>query len=56
MLFAINNLKEGFSGYYKAKGVFSKRNQGRGNYYNRRGGGIFTLIVIIALTRIFSKI
>ena len=43
MLFAINNLREGFSGYYKAKGVFGKRNRGRGNYYSKRGEGAFIL-------------
>ena len=41
MLFAINNLRKGFSGYYKAKGVFSRRSRGRGNYYSKRGGGAF---------------
>jgi hypothetical protein len=43
MLFAINNLKEGASGYYKGKGGFSKRGRGRGSYYNRRGKGAFIL-------------
>ena len=42
MLFAINNLREGSSSYYKAKGGFSRRGRGRGNYYSKRGGGIFT--------------
>jgi len=41
MLFAINNLREGFSGYYKAKGGFNKRGRGRGNYYSKRGKGAF---------------
>ena len=43
MLFAINNLREGFSSYYRAKGGFSKRGRGRGSYYNKRGGGAFIL-------------
>jgi len=43
MLFAINNLREGSSSYYKAKGGFSRRNRGRGNYYSKRGGGAFIL-------------
>jgi hypothetical protein len=43
MLFAINNLREGASSYYKGKGGFSKRGRGRGGYYNKRGGGAFTL-------------
>ena len=43
MLFAINNLREGFSSYYKAKGGFSRRGRGRGGYYSRRGKGAFTL-------------
>jgi len=43
MLFAINNLKEGFSSYYKAKRGFSRRGRGRGNYYNKRGKGAFIL-------------
>ena len=41
MLFAINNLREGFSSYYKAKGGFSRRGRGRGGYYNKRGEGAF---------------
>jgi len=41
VLFAINNLREGFSSYYKARGVFGKRSRGRGSYYNKRGGGAF---------------
>ena len=41
MLFAINNIKEGFGGYYKAKGGFSRRGRGRGGYYSKRGGGAF---------------
>jgi hypothetical protein len=44
VLFAINNLREGASGYYKGKGGFSKCSRGRGNYYNRRGKGAFILI------------
>ena len=43
MLFAINNLREGFSGYYKAKGGFSRRSRGRGSYYSKRGKGAFIL-------------
>jgi hypothetical protein len=43
MLFIINNLRKGFSSYYKAKGGFSKRSRGRGNYYNKRGKGAFIL-------------
>jgi hypothetical protein len=43
MLFAINNLREGFSSYYRAKGGFSKRGRGRGSYYNKRGSGAFIL-------------
>ena len=43
MLFTINNLREEFSSYYRAKGGFSKRGRGRGSYYNRKGGGAFTL-------------
>jgi len=41
MLFTINNLREEFSSYYRAKGGFSKRGRGRGNYYNKRGKGAF---------------
>ena len=41
MLFAINNLREGSSSYYKAKGGFSRRGRGRGSYYSRRGKGAF---------------
>ena len=44
MLFAINNLREGFSSYYKAKGGFSRYSRGRGSYYNKRGKGAFILI------------
>jgi hypothetical protein len=44
VLFAINNLKEKASSYYKGKGGFSKCNRGRGNYYNKRGKGAFILI------------
>jgi len=43
MLFAINNLREGSSSYYKAKGGFSKRSRGRGSYYSKRGEGAFIL-------------
>jgi hypothetical protein len=43
MLFAINNLGKGASSYYKGKGGFSKRNRGRGSYYNKRGERAFTL-------------
>jgi hypothetical protein len=43
VLFAINNLREGASGYYRGKGGFSRRGRGRGNYYNRKGGGAFIL-------------
>ena len=43
MLFAINNLREGFSGYYRAKGGFSRHGRGRGSYYNKRGKGAFIL-------------
>jgi hypothetical protein len=43
MLFAINNLKERFSGYYKGKGGFSKRNRGRGGYYSKKGERVFIL-------------
>jgi len=43
MLFAINNLREGFSSYYKGKGGFNKYSRGRGNYYNKRGKGAFIL-------------
>ena len=43
MLFAINNLREGFSSYYRAKGGFSRRGRGRGSYYNKRGKGAFIL-------------
>jgi hypothetical protein len=43
MLFAINNLKEGASGYYRGKGGFSRRSRGRGGYYSKRGRGAFTL-------------
>jgi len=42
MLSAINNLRERSSSYYKAKGGFSRRNRGRGNYYNKRGKRAFT--------------
>ena len=42
MLFAINNLKEGFSSYYKNKEGFSKRSRSQSNYYNKRGKGAFT--------------
>ena len=41
MLFAINNLKEGASSYYKGKGGFSKCGRGRGNYYSKKGKGAF---------------
>jgi len=41
VLFAINNLREGFGSYYRAKGGFSGRGRGRGGYYSRRGGGAF---------------
>jgi hypothetical protein len=41
MLFAINNLREGSSSYYKAKGGFSKYSRGRGSYYSKRGKGAF---------------
>jgi hypothetical protein len=44
VLFAINNLREGASGYYKGKRGFNKRNRGRGNYYNKRGKRAFILI------------
>jgi hypothetical protein len=43
MLFAINNLREGASGYYKGKGGFSRHSRGRGSYYNKRGKGAFIL-------------
>jgi hypothetical protein len=43
VLFAINNLKEGASSYYKGKGGFNKRSRGRGNYYNKRGKRVFIL-------------
>jgi len=43
MLFAINNLKERFSSYYKGKGGFSKRNRGRGGYYSKKGERVFIL-------------
>ena len=43
MLFAINNLREGASSYYKGKGGFSKCSWGRGGYYSKRGGGAFIL-------------
>jgi hypothetical protein len=43
MLFAINNLREGASGYYRGKGGFSRRNRGRGSYYSKKGGGAFIL-------------
>ena len=43
MLFAINNLREGASGYYKGKGGFSKRGRGRGSYYSKKGKGAFIL-------------
>jgi len=43
VLFAINNLREGFSGYYGAKGVFGRRGRGRGSYYSKRGKGAFIL-------------
>jgi hypothetical protein len=43
VLFAINNLKEGASNYYKGKGGFSKYSRSRGNYYNKRGGKAFIL-------------
>jgi hypothetical protein len=43
MLFAINNLREGASGYYKGKGGFSRRSRGRGGYYSKKGGGAFIL-------------
>ena len=43
MLFAINNLREGFGSYYRAKRGFSKYSRGRGNYYNKRGEGAFIL-------------
>jgi hypothetical protein len=43
VLFAINNLREGASGYYKGKRGFSRRNRGRGNYYSKRGEGAFIL-------------
>jgi hypothetical protein len=44
MLFAINNLREGASSYYKSKGGFNRRSRGRGNYYSKRGKGAFILI------------
>jgi hypothetical protein len=43
VLFAINNLREGASSYYKGKGGFNRYSRGRGNYYNKRGKGAFTL-------------
>ena len=43
MLFAINNLKERASGYYKGKRGFNRRSRGRGGYYNKRGKGAFIL-------------
>jgi hypothetical protein len=43
MLFAINNLREGASNYYKGKGGFNRRSRGRGNYYSKRGKGAFIL-------------
>jgi hypothetical protein len=43
VLFAINNLREGASSYYKGKGGFSKRSRGQGGYYNKRGKGAFIL-------------
>jgi hypothetical protein len=43
VLFTINNLREGASGYYKGKGGFSRRSRGRGSYYSGRGGGAFIL-------------
>jgi hypothetical protein len=43
MLFAINNLRERASGYYRGKGGFSKYNRGRGSYYNKRGKRAFIL-------------
>jgi stalled ribosome alternative rescue factor ArfA len=44
MLFIINNLRERASSYYKGKGGFNRRSRGRGNYYNKRGKGVFILI------------
>jgi hypothetical protein len=43
VLFIINNLRKGASGYYKGKGGFSRRSRGRGNYYNKRGKRAFIL-------------
>jgi hypothetical protein len=43
VLFAINNLRKGASGYYKGKRGFNKHGRGRGNYYNKRGKGVFIL-------------
>jgi len=43
VLFAINNLRKGFGGYYKAKRGFSKRSWGRGSYYSKKGKRAFIL-------------
>jgi hypothetical protein len=43
VLFAINNLREGASGYYRGKRGFSRRGRGRGGYYSKRGKGVFIL-------------
>jgi hypothetical protein len=43
VLFAINNLRERASSYYKGKGGFSKRGRGRSNYYNKKGKRAFIL-------------